>query len=63
VIELDGSQHFEQAEYDVARTKYFESQGYTVIRFWNNQVMNDIDGVIRAIIFAMESESRSEEET
>jgi very-short-patch-repair endonuclease len=62
VIELDGSQHLEHEEYDVARTKYFESQGYTVIRLWNNQVMNDIEGVIRAIIFAMESQSRSEKE-
>lgn len=32
----------------------------TVIRFWNNHVMNDIDAVIRAIIFAMEPDSRSE---
>ena len=46
VIELDGSQHLEQAEYDVERSRYFESQGYKVIRFWNDQVMNDINGVI-----------------
>jgi len=39
----------EQAEYDVERSKYFESQGYKVIRFWNNAVLNDIEGVIRAI--------------
>jgi len=38
IIELDGSQHLEQAEYDVERTRYFESLGYKVIRFWNNQV-------------------------
>ena len=43
------SQHLEQAEYDVERSKYLESQGYKVIRFWNNQVENDITGVIRAI--------------
>lgn len=54
IIELDGSQHLEQEEYDKERTKCLESQGYQVIRFWNNQVMNDIDGVIRAIIFAMD---------
>ncbi len=63
MIELDGSQHIEQQEYDVARTKYLEAQGYKVIRFWNHQVMNDIDGVLRAIIFAIESKSRSEKET
>jgi very-short-patch-repair endonuclease len=53
VIELDGSQHLEQKEYDVERTKYLESQGYKVIRFWNNDVMNDINGVIRAIELAL----------
>jgi very-short-patch-repair endonuclease len=52
-IELDGSQHLEQEEYDIERTKYLESQGYKVIRFWNNQVMNDIEGVFRAIETAL----------
>jgi len=46
----------EQQEYDKERTKYLESQGCKVIRFWNNQVMNDMDGVIRAILFAMDDE-------
>ena len=53
------SQHFEQEEYDRERTKFLEAQGYKVIRFWNNQVMNDIDGVIRAIILVMEPKSHS----
>jgi very-short-patch-repair endonuclease len=44
VIELDGSQHMEQdaSQYDAERTRYLESRGYRMIRFWNNQVMNDI---------------------
>jgi len=54
IIELDGSQHLEQAKYDVERSKYFESQGYKVIRFWNNQVENDIAGVLRAIEVGLE---------
>jgi len=41
IIELGGSQHLEQAEYDVERSKYYGSLGYKVIRFWNNQVEND----------------------
>ena len=53
VIELDGSQHLEQAEYDIERTRSLESQGYKVIRFWNNDVMNDINGVIRVIELAL----------
>ena len=57
IIELDGSQHMEQEEYDKERTEYLESKGYTILRFWNNDVMRDIDCVICAIIQAMESES------
>jgi very-short-patch-repair endonuclease len=53
VIELDGSQHLEQADYDVERTSYLESQGYKVVRFWNNDVMNDMNGVIGAIELAL----------
>ena len=49
IIELDGSQHLEQEEYDKERTKYLESKGYKVIRFWNNQVMNEMNGVIAEI--------------
>ena len=56
IIELDGSQHLDQAEYDAERSRYFESLGYKVIRFWNNQVENDINGVIRAIEFALNDE-------
>ena len=54
VIELDGSQHLGQSEYDEERTAYLESQGYKVIRFWNNQVMNDISGCVIAIEGALE---------
>ncbi len=49
IIELDGSQHLDQIEYDEERTAYLESQGYKVIRFWNNQVMNDILGCVIVI--------------
>jgi very-short-patch-repair endonuclease len=59
IIELDGSQHLEQEEYDEERTKYLESQGYKVIRFWNNDVMNNIEGVILAIIYAIELENEA----
>ena len=60
IIELDGSQHLDQEEYDEERTKYLESEDYKVIRFWNNDVMNNIDGVILAIIHAMEDETNKE---
>ena len=56
IIELDGSQHLEQEEYDKERTVYLEAQGYKVIRFWNNDVLKDIDGVILAINDALKVE-------
>ncbi len=60
IIELDGSQHLEQEEYDNERTKYLESLGYKVIRFWNNDVMNNVDGVILVMLNAMEDEVSKE---
>lgn len=54
------SQHLEQAEYDEQRTRYLNSLGYKVIRFWNNEVTKSIDGVILAIVYAMEDEVSKE---
>lgn len=56
IIELDGSQHLEQTEYDEERTKYLESQGYRVIRFWNNLVENELNSVIRSIEMALKTD-------
>jgi crossover junction endodeoxyribonuclease RuvC len=49
IIELDGSQHLDSVEYDKERTEYFESLGIKVIRFWNNEINNNINGVIMRI--------------
>jgi very-short-patch-repair endonuclease len=57
VIELDGSQHLDQEDYDEERTAYLASRGYKVIRFWNNAVMNNIESVILAINYALEEKS------
>jgi very-short-patch-repair endonuclease len=53
IIELDGSQHLEQKEYDTERNAFLQSRGYRVLRFWNNDVMNKIDSVLRAIYEAL----------
>jgi len=53
IIELDGSQHLEQEGYDEERTAFLKSKGYRVLRFWNNQVMNDLEAVMRAIDLAL----------
>ncbi len=50
VIELDGGQHAEVIEYDEKRTHFLESKGYTVIRFWNNEVLTNIEGVYEVLI-------------
>ena len=50
IIELDGGQHLDQQEYDVERTTYLESKGYRVLRFWNNGVMENLDGVLQRIM-------------
>jgi very-short-patch-repair endonuclease len=51
VIEVDGGQHGEDTHVaaDAARTAYLESRGYRVLRFWNNDVMANIDGVLSVI--------------
>jgi len=49
IIELDGSQHLEQTEYDAERTRFLESKGYKVLRFWNNEVTNTMDAVLNVI--------------
>lgn len=49
VIELDGGQHALAAEYDTRRTRFLESRGYQVIRFWNNDVLDNIEGVLKVI--------------
>jgi very-short-patch-repair endonuclease len=49
VIELDGSQHLDQADYDLERTQYLQSLGYRVVRFWNNDVLNNTEAVLHAI--------------
>lgn len=51
VIELDGGQH--TATTDEARTRVIEACGYLVIRFWNNDVLTNMDGVLLTIVDAM----------
>jgi very-short-patch-repair endonuclease len=55
VIELDGMSHDVQANYDIARTSYLESIGYTVMRFSNSDVFSNIEGVLVTILEALET--------
>jgi len=48
-IELDGDQHVERHRYDEARTRYLNAKGLRVIRFWNIEVNENVDGVCERI--------------
>jgi len=60
VIELDGSQHLDQEEYDAERTAFLESKGCRLLRFWNGDVMNNINGVMTVILEELEELSPAE---
>ena len=49
VIEVDGSQHAQAVEADRLRSDALGSAGYLVLRFWNNEVLENIDGIVREI--------------
>jgi very-short-patch-repair endonuclease len=49
IVELDGSQHID-SDYDIERTRALKAQGWTVIRFWNNEVDENPEGVAEAIL-------------
>ncbi len=52
VIELDGGQHNDDV--DAPRTAAIEAHGYRVIRFWNNEVFENLEGVLTAIAVELE---------
>jgi very-short-patch-repair endonuclease len=49
IVELDGGQHIEQREQDARRIRDLEDSGYFVLRFWNNDVLRNIEGVLEEI--------------
>ena len=59
VIELDGGHHSEQEESDQRRTRWLEERGYNVLRFWNNDVLKNPEGVLQSILGNLERPSSS----
>jgi adenine-specific DNA-methyltransferase len=57
IIELDGSQHAEEVAYDLERSAWLEEQGFRILRFWDNQVFNETEGVKEIIIEALYGQS------
>jgi very-short-patch-repair endonuclease len=54
IIELDDGQHGIRSVADAQRTGILEAMGYLVLRYWNNDVMQNIDGVLEDIYAALE---------
>ena len=57
VIEIDGGQH--SVATDAARTAFIQAQGYRIVRFWNDDVMSNIEGVLTVIDNELSSPSRA----
>ena len=55
-IEVDGGQHSSQTADDAERTSLLESEGVRILRFWNNQVLGEIEAVKHVILEVLASE-------
>ena len=53
VVEVDGDTHVDRQRYDAARTAFLKGRGYHVLRFTNDEVMSNLDGVLTAIVNAL----------
>ena len=60
IIEVDGGQHAEQIAKDEARARFLEQEGFRVMRFWNNDVLANIDGVLQAISHDLQKPPRDQ---
>ena len=58
IVELDGGQHDDNKQADDMRTKNLENFGYHVIRFWNNEVLENMEGVLTVLLQALERTKR-----
>ncbi len=52
IVEADGGQHNEQTEYDTLRDNWLRSQGFNVLRFWNNDILTNTESVLAVILDA-----------
>ena len=58
VIEVDGGQHATRTERDQLRDDWLRAQGCQVLRFWNNEVLNNLEGVLSRILAVLEETQR-----
>ena len=57
IIEADGGQHAEQMAYDARRTATLEGMGYKIMRFWNNEILGELQSVLEQIELALIEDS------
>lgn len=55
IVEVDGGQHSGREDADAARTQVLQAQGFRVLRVWNNEVMENLEGVLAVILQALEA--------
>jgi very-short-patch-repair endonuclease len=53
VVEVDGGQHASEVEKDEFRDRWLREHGFRVLRFWNNEVMVNLEGVVGRILDAL----------
>lgn len=53
IIEADGGQHAERQAYDANRSRWLQSKGWRVLRFWNNEIQDNIEGVTETLLEAV----------
>ena len=59
IIEIDGGHHADQQGYDAVRTEWLQSHGFEVLRYWNNDVLTQLDSVLESIGNALEKRGAS----
>lgn len=56
IVELDGGQHHDQKVWDIRRDAWLKSEGFTVLRFWNNDVTENLESIASVIIDELKKE-------
>jgi very-short-patch-repair endonuclease len=59
IVELDGGQHADQVEYDARRDAWLRAQGFSVLRFWNDEVLLQTEAVLERLRICIEQKSPS----
>jgi len=50
IVEIDGGQHAAKKEYDAKRDSWLHDQGFIVLRFWNSDIVENMEGVLQSIL-------------